>query len=63
MKTGLVYEYLKLGDEQRKAVRDFFYRVIKAEENVNCISEAPKTPEELEQIFPPVEGADDSQTG
>ena len=60
---NLVYEYLKLGDEQRKAVRDFFYRVIKAEENVNCISEAPKTPEELEQIFPPVEGADDSQTG
>lgn len=60
---NLVYEYLKLGGEQRKAVRDFFYRVIDAEESVNYISEAPKTPEELEENFPPVEGADDSQTG
>lgn len=60
---NLVYEYLKLGGEQRKAVRDFFYRVIDAEESVNYISEAPKTPEELEENFPPVEGADDSKTG
>lgn len=60
---NLVYEYLKLGGEQRKAVRDFFYRVIEAEENVDYISEAPKTPEELEENFPPVKGADDSKTG
>ena len=60
---NLVYEYLKLGGEQRKAVRDFFYRVIEAEENVDYVSEAPKTPEELEENFPPVEGADDSKTG
>ena len=60
---NLVYEYLKLGGEQRKAVRDFFYRVIEAEENVDYISEAPRTPEELEENFPPVEGADDSKTG
>ena len=60
---SLVYEYLKLGGEQRKAVRDFFYRVIEVEENVDYISEAPKTPEELEENFPPVEGADDSKTG
>lgn len=60
---NLVYEYLKLGGEQRKAVRDFFYRVIDAEESVNYISEAPKTPEELEENFPPIEGADDSKTG
>lgn len=60
---NLVYEYLKLGGEQRKAVRDFFYRVIEAEEKVDYISEAPKTPEELEENFPPVEGADDSKTG
>lgn len=60
---NLVYEYLKLGGEQRKAVRDFFYRVIDAEESVDYISEAPKTPEELEENFPPVEGADDSKTG
>lgn len=60
---NLVYEYLKLGGEQRKAVRDFFYRVIDAEESVDYISEAPKTPEELERNFPPVEGADDSKTG
>lgn len=25
---NLVYEYLKLGNEQRKAVRDFFYNVV-----------------------------------
>jgi len=60
---NLVYEYLKLGGEQRKAVRDFFYRVIEAEENVDYISEAPRTPEELEENFPPVEGVDDSKTG
>lgn len=60
---NLVYEYLKLGGEQRKAVRDFFYRVIDAEESVDYISEAPRTPEELEENFPPVEGADDSKTG
>ena len=60
---NLVYEYLKLGGEQRKAVRDFFYRVIEAEGNVDYVSEAPKTPEELEENFPPVEGADDSKTG
>lgn len=60
---NLVYEYLKLGGEQRKAVRDFFYRVIEAEENVDYISEVPRTPEELEENFPPVEGADDSKTG
>lgn len=60
---NLVYEYLKLGGEQRKAVRDFFYRVIEAEENVDYVSEAPRTPEELEENFPPVEGADDSKTG
>lgn len=60
---NLVYEYLKLGGEQRKAVRDFFYRVIDAEESVDYISEVPKTPEELEENFPPVEGADDSKTG
>lgn len=60
---NLVYEYLKLGDEQRKAVRDFFYRVIGAEESVDYISEAPKVPEDLEENFPPVEGANDSKTG
>lgn len=60
---NLVYEYLKLGGEQRKAVRDFFYRVIEAEENVDYISEAPRTPEELEENFPPVEGAENSKTG
>lgn len=60
---NLVYEYLKLGGEQRKTVRDFFYRVIDAEESVDYISEAPKVPEDLEENFPPVEGANDSKTG
>lgn len=55
---NLVYEYLKLSQDQRKAVRDFFYRVIQIEEGGDYISEAPGTPEELEKKFPPVKGPD-----
>ena len=59
---NLVYEYLKLDQPQRKAVRDFFYRVIELEENVDLIGEAPGTPEELERQFPP-DGAGGAKTG
>lgn len=51
---NLVHEYLKLDGKQRKVVRDFFYRIIDAEESVGYISEVPKTPEELEKEFPPI---------
>lgn len=61
---NLVYEYLKLGQDQRKAVRDFFYRVIQIEERSDYISEVPGTPEELEKNFPPIKGPDgESKTG
>lgn len=59
---NLVYEYLKLDQPQRKAVRDFFYRVIELEENVDLIGEAPGTPEELERQFPP-DDAGGAKTG
>lgn len=52
---NLVYQYLKLDGEQRQAVRDFFYNVVDSgmlEENL--YDEVPKTPEELEEIYPPV---------
>lgn len=61
---NLVYQYLKLDDEQRKAVRDFFYRVIESsEDGVDYVSEAPKTPEELEEQCPPVDRSDETKTG
>lgn len=49
---SLVHEYLKLSPVQREAVREFFYRVIEIEENIDYLSEAPRTPEELERQFP-----------
>lgn len=52
---NLVYQYLKLDGKQRQAVRDFFYNVVDSgmlEENL--YDEVPKTPEELEEIYPPV---------
>lgn len=52
---NLAYEYLKLDDEQRKAVRDFFYRVIGSEDGIDYIAEAPKTSEELEEKYPPID--------
>ena len=52
---NLVHEYLKLAPAQREKVRDFFYRVIESEESVDYIAEAPRTPDELERQFPPVE--------
>lgn len=53
---NLVYQYLKLAPEQRQIVRDFFYDVVEsrsAEEDP--AAGMPKTPEELEGKYPPVD--------
>lgn len=60
---SLVYEYLKLSQEKRQAVRDFFYRVIDSEENNDYLSNIPKTPEELEKKYPPVEPTQNTDAG
>lgn len=53
---NLVYQYLKLDADQRRTVRDFFYNVVESGSlDEDLFSEAPKTPEELEKEFPPVE--------
>lgn len=68
---NLVHEYLELDPKHRQYVRDFFYRVLKSEENVGLtessstsedlvdlqkvLAEIPDTPEELERKYPPVE--------
>lgn len=53
---NLVYQYLKLDADQRRTVRDFFYNVVESGSlDEDLFSEAPKTPEELEREFPPVE--------
>lgn len=53
---NLVYQYLKLDADQRQAVRDFFYNVVESGSlDEDLFGEAPKTPEELEKEFPPVE--------
>ena len=52
---NLVYQYLKLDADQRKAVRDFFYNVVDSGMmDEDLYDEVPKTPEELEENFPPV---------
>ncbi|NBH32126.1 XRE family transcriptional regulator [Clostridiaceae bacterium] len=61
---NLVYEYLKLAPAQREKVRDFFYRVIDSEENIDYIAEAPRTPGDLEKQFPPAKKPDEgTKTG
>lgn len=53
---NLVYQYLKLDADQRQAVRDFFYNVVESGSmDEDLFGDAPKTPEELEKEFPPVE--------
>lgn len=53
---NLVYQYLKLDADQRQAVRDFFYNVVESESmDEDLFGDVPKTPEELEKEFPPVE--------
>lgn len=53
---NLVYKYLKLDADQRQAVRDFFYNVVESGSmDEDLFGDVPKTPEELEKEFPPVE--------
>lgn len=53
---NLVYQYLKLDVDQRRTVRDFFYNVVESGSlDEDLFGESPKTPEELEKEFPPVE--------
>lgn len=53
---NLVYQYLKLDADQRQAVRDFFYNVVEpGSMDEDLFGDVPKTPEELEKEFPPVE--------
>ena len=53
---NLVYQYLKLDADQRQAVRDLFYNVVESGSMYDYLfGDVPKTPEELEKEFPPVE--------
>ena len=53
---NLVYQYLKLDANQRQTVRDFFYNVVESGSmDEDLFGDVPKTPEELEKEFPPVE--------
>lgn len=53
---NLVYQYLKLSAEQRRTVRDFFRSAVETEGLYeDPFDEIPKTPEELEAKYPPVD--------
>ena len=63
---NFVYEYLKLDEEKRNAVQEFFYNVLNGidirNERSGVYDDVPKTPEELEEKFPLVAG-DNSDVG
>lgn len=57
---NLVYQYLKLGSDQRQAVRDFFYNVVGGGNNEDDLfRDIPQTEEEFEQKYPPIDIAQD----
>lgn len=61
---NLVYQYLKLDAEQRQTVRDFFYNVVEnGVMDEDLFGDVPKTPEDLEKEFPPVEPERNKETG
>nr|UVY40955.1 MAG: helix-turn-helix domain protein [Bacteriophage sp.] len=61
---NLVYQYLKLDAEQRQTVRDFFYNVVETGVmDEDLFGDVPKTPEDLEKEFPPVEPERNKETG
>ena len=61
---NLVYQYLKLDAEQRQTVRDFFYDVVETGVmDEDLFGDVPKTPEDLEKEFPPVEPERNKETG
>lgn len=52
---NLVYEYLKLDDEQRSAVREFVFRLVDSDNSgSDLFTNIPDTPEELEKLYPPI---------
>ncbi len=53
---NLVYQYLRLGSDQRQAVRDFFYNVVSGggDAEDDLFSGVPDTVEELEGLYPPI---------
>lgn len=65
--SSFVYEYLKLDIDTRNAVQEFFYNVLDGmggrESRSAPYEEAPKTPEELERRFPPVDSDAEKETG
>lgn len=65
--SSFVYEYLKLDINTRNAVQEFFYNVLDGmggrESGSTPYKEAPKTPEELERLFPPVDPEGKKETG
>ena len=64
---SFVYEYLKLDEGKRNAVQEFFYNVLNGIGNREGASgtydEVPKTSEELEAKFPPVDEDQKTDTG
>lgn len=61
---NLVYQYLKLDAERRQTVRDFFYNVVETGVmDEDLFGDVPKTPEDLEKEFPPVEPERNKETG
>lgn len=61
--SNLVQEYLKLDPKHRQYVRDFFYRVIESEKDID-METIPTTPEALENEYPSLEsGEQKSETG
>lgn len=61
---NLVYQYLKLDAERRQTVRDFFYNVVETGiMDEDLFGDVPKTPEDLEKEFPPVEPERNKETG
>lgn len=61
---NLVYQYLKLDADQRQTVRDFFYNVVETGVmDEDLFGDVPKTPEDLEKEFPPVEPERNKETG
>lgn len=70
LELEIVKAYFELDPNIRKATIDHFKNKLstafisdKIEENIDYVSEAPQTPEELEELFPPVNMEDISNIG
>lgn len=60
---NLVYQYLKLGNGQRQAVRDFFYSVVSGDDENDFFRGIPQTEEEFERKYPPIDMTQDKEIG